>query len=106
MQAVKIALIGPMGAGKTSIGSALSKLLHCNFIDTDQAIEQQYMLSIKQIFNLHGEQHFRQQELAIIRQSLMTDNLVLATGGGSILSAQINSLLQQCVVCYLQVSVE
>ena len=94
-----VALIGPMGVGKTTIGKKLSKKLEMNFIDTDQQIVSSYG-PISEIFQSKGEPYFRgleEQELAKALQS----NAVVATGGGAVLSAINQTALKQAVVVYL-----
>lgn len=101
----RVFLIGAMGAGKTSVGTKLAELLHLDFVDTDQAIEQRLEQTITDIFHNCGEDYFRNHEEQILAAISLQENLVLATGGGSILSAQSREYLQnRGIVCYLKVT--
>lgn len=92
---MKIALLGFMGTGKSSIGKLLAEKINFKFIDTDKYIEKKTGLSIPEIFSDYGEKHFRQLESKYLKEiSDMEDDLVIATGGGIILSAQNRELLK------------
>lgn len=105
MKHSSIFLVGPMGAGKTSVGKKLAQLTKRRFIDTDHLIELQQQSSVADIINKFGEPHFRNLEQQTISKAMVASNIVLATGGGSILSKHLRSLLPQYgVICYLQVS--
>ncbi len=96
-----IVLIGPMGAGKTTVGRALSKKLGVGFIDLDKQIERAANQSITEIFATEGEAGFRKRESEILRQCRNLTGSVLATGGGAILSAQNRELIRSGIVIYL-----
>ena len=97
-----IFLIGPMGAGKTTIGRQLAKVLHKDFKDSDRVIEERTGASIRLIFELEGESGFRRREKAIIDELTAEQELVLATGGGAILDTDNRSrLIQRGFVIYL-----
>lgn len=81
-------LVGPMGAGKSTIGKQLSKLLNLEFYDADQEIEKSTGADIAWIFDVEGEAGFRKRELAVIDTLSQLQGIVLATGGGAILDAQ------------------
>lgn len=101
-----IILIGPMGAGKTSIGIKLAGSLKRIFIDTDQYLENKLQLTSAEIFHIHGEKYFREQEALAITELCAMPNIVLATGGGCILSADSRQLMHSSgIVCYLQVDI-
>lgn len=105
MKYSSIILVGPMGAGKTSVGKKLAQFTKRKFIDTDQMIELQQQRSIADIINNFGEDHFRNLEQQTISKIMLESGIVLATGGGSVLSAHLRTLLpQHGIVCYLQVS--
>src|SRR5688572_6456790 len=87
-RAGNIFLIGPMGAGKSTIGRYLAETLHKDFQDSDQEIERRTGVSISLIFEIEGEAGFRRREAAVLEELTGRDNLVLATGGGAILSEQ------------------
>ncbi|SEP74158.1 shikimate kinase [Piscibacillus halophilus] len=76
-----IILIGFMGAGKSSVGKALSTELNIQFLDTDHIIERETNLSIPQIFELYGEGHFRKLEADVLKKVISQDQ-VISTGGG------------------------
>ena len=78
-------LVGPMGAGKSTIGRQLAHALHLEFVDCDHAIEAQTGASIALIFDIEGEVGFRSRESAMIEQLTARDGIVLATGGGAVL---------------------
>lgn len=104
-----ITLIGPMGAGKTTIGRLLSKELDFLFIDSDREIESRTGAAISWIFDVEGEVGFRDREQAIIEDICQTntDGFVLATGGGAILREQTRRILsEKTTVIYLHASVE
>lgn len=103
---MNIFLIGTMGAGKTSVGKKLSNLLHLEFIDSDVVLAQRHNRSITDLFMQEGEDKFRYHEEAIVAELTSKSNIVLATGGGVILSAVNRDYLHaRGIVCYLQVSV-
>ncbi len=80
-----IILVGLMGAGKSTIGRYLAKLLNKEFLDTDRVIEERTGVDIATIFEIEGEQGFRDREELVIKELCEQKNIVLATGGGSIL---------------------
>lgn len=90
-----IFLVGPMGAGKTTIGRHLAKALHKRFKDSDREIEERTGASISLIFELEGEQGFRRREKAVMEELTGEQDLVLATGGGAVLDREIRSHLIQ-----------
>lgn len=81
----RIFLVGPMGAGKTTIGSLLAERLGWHFADTDAEIVRQTGRSIPQIFAAEGEDGFRAHEQRMIDQLTLLDRHVLALGGGGLL---------------------
>jgi shikimate kinase / 3-dehydroquinate synthase len=104
--AQNIFLVGLMGSGKTTVGRALAKRLNKRFIDSDHEIEARTGVSIPVIFELEGEQSFRQREADVIRELTALDDIVLATGGGAILNpASREYLKSRGTVIYLQASV-
>jgi shikimate kinase len=92
--APKIILIGPMGAGKTTIGQLLAQRLNLEFRDTDQIIEAQERREISQIFLDEGEEAFRVIEKRVLRQELLSDGTVLSLGGGAPISLDAQSALR------------
>lgn len=81
-----IFLIGPMGAGKTTIGRQLARRLDMEFYDSDRVIEERTGADIPLIFEKEGEAGFRKRETEMIDELSQLDNVVLATGGGAILA--------------------
>lgn len=85
MLKTNIFLIGPMGAGKTTIGRQLARRLNMDFYDSDRIIEERTGVDIPLIFEKEGESGFRQREAAIIDEFTQKSPIVLATGGGVVL---------------------
>ena len=102
-----IILIGMSGAGKTTLGEALSISLNLPFIDTDEEIVKITSLSIPEIFRLEGETKFRSYESGVIRQLVDFPKSVIALGGGApCYDNQIELLLEMGTVVYLDVSID
>lgn len=78
-----VVLVGMMGAGKSTIGRRLSARLHLPFLDADTEIEAAAGMSIPDIFETHGEPHFRDGEARVIARLLDSGPAVIATGGGA-----------------------
>lgn len=83
-----IILVGLMGAGKSTIGRSLAKKLKKDFYDSDRVIEERTGVDIATIFEIEGEEGFRKREAQVIAELCQCENIVLATGGGSILSEE------------------
>jgi len=79
---MRVFLVGYMGAGKSSVGAALAKVLNSRFIDTDDWIEARCCKTITQIFNDLGEEEFRAKEKECLEFLIDQDDFVVATGGG------------------------
>ncbi len=92
--APRVILIGPMGSGKTTIGSLLAQKLNLEFRDTDQIIEREEGKTVSQIFLDEGEDAFRVIEKRVLRQELLTDGTVLSLGGGAPISIDAQSALR------------
>ncbi len=102
-----IFLIGPMGAGKTTIGKQLAEILKLDFIDSDQELERRTGAPIDWIFDIEGEDGFRVREENVIEELTQMQGVVLATGGGAIVSDKSrNFLAARGVVVYLETSIE
>jgi shikimate kinase len=102
-----IFLVGPMGAGKSTIGRHLADELHLDFYDSDQEIERRTGADIAWIFDLEGEDGFRKREEGIINDLTDKQGIVLATGGGSIVSKNVrNRLSARGIVVYLQTTID
>ncbi len=99
-------LVGPMGAGKSAVGRQLAKLLHLDFFDSDQEIENRTGVDIPFIFEKEGEQGFRKRESKVIDDLSARQGIVLATGGGAILDSSNRSRLgARGYVIYLHTTV-
>lgn len=105
-QSGNLIFIGMMGSGKTTMGRSLARHLGKTFVDSDEEIQKRTGVTIPHIFDIEGEAGFRQRETAVIRDLVERDNIVLATGGGAVLSEQNRALLQQNgLVIYLKAGV-
>ncbi|MES9870931.1 MAG: shikimate kinase AroK [Sedimenticola sp.] len=80
-----IFLVGPMGAGKTTIGRQLAEQLGLEFADSDKELQRRTGVDIPTIFDFEGEEGFRRREKAVIDELTQREGLVLATGGGAVL---------------------
>jgi shikimate kinase len=101
-----IFLVGMMGAGKTSVGRVLAKRLGKTFYDSDHAIEERTGVRVSVIFDIEGEAGFRSRERVVIDELTRMDDIVLATGGGAVLSAEnCNALRERGTVVYLRAAV-
>lgn len=96
-----------MGAGKSTIGRLLSHELKLTYIDSDREIEDRAGANIPWIFDVEGEDGFRDREEAVIRELCEMDGIILATGGGAILREANRACLQASgYLVYLQTSVD
>jgi len=86
-------LVGPMGAGKSAVGRQLARLLHLDFVDSDDEIEDRTGVDIPFIFEKEGEEGFRKREAAVIDDLSQREGVVLATGGGAVINAENRSRL-------------
>ena len=100
-------LVGPMGAGKTTIGRLLAKQLGRTFVDSDWYIESQTGADIAWIFAKEGEAGFRERETRAIDELTQQPQIVLATGGGAVMAAENREYLKhRGIVIYLNASVD
>lgn len=101
-----IILVGLMGAGKTSVGKALARILSKRFLDSDHEIERATGVKIPVIFEFEGEAGFRTRESKMLAELVRLENIVLATGGGAVLSKDNRDLLRVAgTVIYLRAPV-
>lgn len=101
-----IFLIGPMGAGKSTIGRQLAEEINYSFIDSDKIISERTGVDIPTIFEFEGEKGFRKREEEILAELVINKHTVLATGGGAILNTTVRKLLKQHgFVIYLKTTV-
>lgn len=105
-QLPSIFLIGPMGAGKTTIGKLLAKHLGRQFVDCDWYIADQTGADIPWIFEKEGEQGFRDRETKALSELVELPNIIMATGGGAIGRAENRELLRKGLVIYLDASID
>lgn len=101
-----IYLVGPMGAGKTTIGKLLAKYLQRPFVDCDWYICEQTGAQISWIFAKEGEAGFRERETKALQELTVLPQIVMATGGGAVTIAENRTLLKQGLVIYLHATVE
>lgn len=103
-----IVLVGPMGAGKSTVGRLLASRLGFGFVDTDSVIEDRTGADIPWIFDVEGEEGFRNRETAVLQDLLSEQSpMVIATGGGIVTRAENIPLLRELgQVFFLQASLE
>ena len=96
-----------MGSGKSTVGKIISSELFLNFFDTDEEIETRTGASIDWIFDLEGEEGFRKRETSILKELCCKPNVVLATGGGAVISKENREFIKNTgSVIYLSSSVD
>ena len=101
-----VILVGPPGAGKSTVGKAMAHARGCPFIDTDAVVEKSYGAAISDIFVDKGEDFFRELEFKALQESLQHNDAVLALGGGAPISSQAQAILKSEIdrVIFLDVS--
>jgi len=103
----RIFLTGFMGSGKTTVGPTLARRLGYGFIDTDEELVKQTGLSIAEIFSAQGEKEFRRLERAMIVSLFKQANVVIALGGGALVSSSNRQdVFSQGTVIYLKAGIE
>ncbi|MGQ0658655.1 MAG: shikimate kinase AroK [Chromatiales bacterium] len=96
-------LVGPMGAGKSTVGRHLARGLQKAFVDSDRVIEERTGASISLIFEIEGEAGFRQRESQVIAELTRRRDIILATGGGAVLHEENrHCLTERGFVIYLR----
>lgn len=101
-----LVLVGPMGAGKTSIGRCLARHFGLPFVDTDQEVERRTGATVPTIFECEGEAGFRAREREVLARLLAGDASVIATGGGIVLDpGNRRALAEHGHVVHLRVDV-
>ena len=104
---MRLALIGFMGAGKSTVAKALAESLNQPLVELDGLIIQRSGLSsIREIFDLYGEKHFRDLESEALKTISQTGDMILSTGGGAVLRAENIECLKEksCSICFLRTS--
>ena len=90
-----IIITGFMGTGKSVVAKELARKLKMKFIDMDRIIEEGQGMSIADIFSRYGENYFRQQENKLVKELSQKENMIIATGGGTLLSSDNARILGQ-----------
>jgi shikimate kinase len=107
MKKMNVFLVGPMGAGKTTIGRQLAKNFKLEFFDSDHEIEARAGADIAWIFDVEGERGFRQREERVIEDLTTQEGIVLATGAGVVISpANRRFLSSRGIVVYISASID
>lgn len=103
-----IVLVGPMGAGKTTVGKQMAQKLGKSFVDVDQELEKRTGVSINLIFEIEKEAGFRARETAMLAELMERKNAIIATGGGIIVTEESRRILRetQNLVIYLKTEVK
>ena len=102
---MRVFLVGPPGAGKSTVGKHLAGHLQAAFFDLDEVIQERAGADIPWIFDVEGEAGFRDRETAVINDFASIDNVVIATGGGVVLRPQNRSVMSSAsTVVYLEAS--
>lgn len=101
-----LVLIGPPGAGKTTVGRRLAARLERRFLDTDERVSETAGMSVAEIFVERGEDYFRELEEQAVRAALAAPEAVVALGGGAVLRENVRAALRTYTVVFLDVSPE
>jgi len=102
-----IVLVGPMGAGKSSVGRQLAAMLHWEFLDTDHELEARCGADIPWIFDIEGEEGFRDREVGVIKELSTRKKTVLAAGGGAMTRSENRDYVTRTgFVVYLNTTID
>jgi len=102
-----IVLIGFMGTGKSTVGKRLAQSLEWDFFDTDSVIGEVTSLSVTEIFKRYGETRFRSEERIVVARLSQQDQLVIATGGGTVVNPlNLEALARNGIIVGLHASME
>jgi shikimate kinase len=99
----RVVLVGPMGAGKTTVGRIVADALGVGFVDTDEVVEQRTGRTVAELFIDEGEAYFRELESTAVADTLAGHDGVLALGGGAVLDAATRERLEGHRVVFLRV---
>ena len=100
-----IVLCGFMGAGKTVVGQELANIMNYAFLDMDEIIEQEQGITIKKIFEIYGEEYFRNLEYELCKRTCNLQNCVISTGGGTVIyERNVNELKKTNKIIFLDAS--
>lgn len=105
MSSPHVVLVGPPGAGKSTIGRRLARALNCDLVDSDELIEARYDKPCGKVFSELGEPAFREVEAEVVREALTTKGVV-SLGGGAVLTESTRTLLANLNVVFLDVTPE
>ena len=103
---MRLIIIGPMASGKSVVGRRLSKRMGLDFLDTDKKIEEATGASISWIFDIEGEEKFREREAKVFSELVGLEDIIISTGGGIILRKENRELLKKNFVIHLDVSIQ
>tara|TARA_Y100000816_G_scaffold269945_1_gene233310 strand:- start:419 stop:916 length:498 start_codon:yes stop_codon:yes gene_type:complete len=103
---MRLIIIGSMASGKSTVGKKLSKKLGLDFFDIDDEIENKAGAKISWIFDVEGEEKFRDREYEAFKDLINNENCVISTGGGIVLREENRELLNQGTVIYLEISIQ
>ena len=104
---MRIFIVGPMASGKSTLGKKLALTLKIDFLDTDNEIEKRAGAEISWIFEVEGEEGFRERERKALQKSAEKDNVVISTGGGIVTIEENRELMiAKGKVVYLQTPIE
>ena len=103
---MRLIIIGSMASGKSTVGKKLSKKLGLDFFDIDNEIENKAGAKISWIFDVEGEEKFRDREYKAFRDLINSENCVISTGGGIVLREENRELLNKGTVIYLEISIQ
>lgn len=105
--AKNVFLVGPMGAGKTTVGKFLAQRLNLHFHDSDDEIERNTGASLSWIFDIEGLEGYRNREMKALDHLSKLKNVVVSTGGGCVETPEVREFLKQRgIVVYMEVSLE
>ena len=104
---MRIFIVGPMASGKSTLGKKLAQTLEIDFLDTDNEIEKKAGAEISWIFDVEGEDGFRERESKALQKSVEKDNVVISTGGGIVTIEENRDLMiAKGKVVYLKTPIE
>ncbi|MDP6917093.1 MAG: shikimate kinase AroK [SAR86 cluster bacterium] len=104
---MRIFIVGPMASGKSTLGKKLAQALSIDFVDTDREIEKKAGAEISWIFEVEGEEGFRERERKVLKKSINKDDVVISTGGGIVTVKENRALMiDKGKVVYLKTPLE
>ncbi len=103
---MRLIIIGPMASGKSVVGRKLAKKMGLDLLDTDEKIEEAAGASISWIFDIEGEEKFRDREAKVFSELVGLEDIIISTGGGIILRKENRELLKKNLVIHLDVSIQ